>query len=648
MRRARVPVTIILALAGLACLFGAGTPSHAGDRADPEAYRSEDVGGGLVTLDVQDAPFGEVVRERIQSRTRVNIEVSKEALLLPVTARFVDLHWVLALEAMANRIGGFLVRRAPNLLVIERPKPVEMSFTDEDIKTVINQIANFAGANVIVAPDVEGTITLNLMGTPWKAALKHVVETVGDYALVEETHGIYRVISRDKLKVETDYYRFRYLRPPPIYKGIMATAGGGSSGGGGGGASTGGGGGSGSSNPIWSGEPIPGSDDPTTIEENFPIVAALRQIVEVDQGGGVRYMPEQNAVMVSGTRPNLDRALSIAGQLDVEPPQVFIDMNFVVTRSSDALDLGMQGGANGLSFGVSGSDIIHQMPFNVGGGSGLADAITGTAFPPPAASAFSYGTLTSSETSLLFNFLQRDTSTRIVQAPKLLALDNQAATIFIGETIRYARTEAATNQNGGLQFGVAEDPNSPVTVGFQLLVIPHVVPGENKIRMTVIPDRRALTGNGPLPGFDRITVSGQSIDLPRVQSSSLVTHMILRHNQTAVIGGLLEDREVERVDKVPFLGDLPIGGLLFQGRSTEKIKEHLLITITPRILTGTDAVNCTITEELSGRTDKVAAEWKDLASSGSGSKGAFATDFPPPPPPPAVRSSPPLQVAPTR
>ena len=618
-----------LATAGLACLLLVGAPVRAEDRADPEAYRGHDVGGGLVTLDVSDAPFGQVVRERIQSRTRVNIDVSIEAQDLPVTLKVVDLHWVLALEAMANKIGAFLVRRAPNLLVIERPKPIEMSFTDEDIKEVINQIATFAGANVIVAPDVEGKITLNLQGTPWKAALKHVVETVGDYALVEETHGIYRVISRDKLKVDHNYYRFRFLRPPPVYKGVMATSSG-SSGGSGGAGGAGGGGGS-SSNPIWNGDPSAGTDDPTTIEDSFPVIAALRQIVETDEGGGVRYIPQENAVIISGTRPNLERALSIASQLDVEPPQVFIDMNFIVTRSSDALDLGMKSGESGLGFGVSGSDIIHMMPFNVGGGSGLADAITGTAFPSPAASAFNYGTLTTSETSLLFNFLQRDTSTRIVQAPKLLALDNQAATIFIGETIRYARTEAATNQNGGLQFAVSEDPNSPVTVGFQLLVIPHVVPGEKKIRMTVIPDRRALTGTGPLPGFDRITVSGQSIDLPRVQSSSLVTHMILRHNQTAVIGGLLEDREVESVDKIPFLGDLPIGGLLFQGRSKQTVKEHLLITITPRILTGTDAVNCTITEELAGVRDlKAAADYKDLVEQANCAPGTTGS-FPPPP-----------------
>jgi type II secretory pathway component GspD/PulD (secretin) len=646
---ARFPMRPMLILLGVALVLSLGAEARAGDAADPETYRSYDVGGGLVTLDVQDAPFGQVVREQIQTRTRVNIDVSKAAADLPVTIKVVDLHWILALDAMCDKIGAFLVRKAPNLLVVERPKPVEMAFDDEDVKVVIKRIAEYAGANVIVSPEVQGKITLNLVGTPWMAALKQVVETVGDYALVEEDHGIYRVIPSSQLRLDSDIYRFRFLRPPPVYKGVMATASGSS--GSGGGSSTGGSSGSNTgSRVIYSGEPVAGTDDPKAIEDNFPIIAALRQIVEQDQGGNVKYMPSENAVLFTGTKPNIQKLKSFAQRLDVEPPQVFIDMNFIVTNANKALNLGLKAGStSGVGGGISGSDIIHMLPFNVGGGNALANALTGTAFPPPASSSFSYGTLTTSETNLLWDFLQRDSSTRIVQAPKLLALDNQAATIFIGETIRYARSSAATNQNGGLEFSIEEDPNSPVTVGFQLLVIPHVVPGERKIQMTVIPDRRALTGSGPLPGFDRITVSGQSIDLPRVQSSTLVTHMILRDKQTAVIGGLLEDRKVERVDKVPFLGDLPIGGLLFQGRGTEVVKEHLLITITPKILTGSDAANCTISDELCGRSGKVAAEYRDLegcdlpvagGAPAAPSAGAL--------PPPAVPASVPAPSAPSR
>ena len=131
--------------------------------------------------------------------------------------------------------------------------------------------------------------------------------------------------------------------------------------------------------------------------------------------------------------------------------------------------------------------------------------------------------------------------------------------------------------------------------------------------MTVIPQRRALNGTtSPVPGFDRFEVSGQSIDLPRVQSATLKTAMILCDGETAVIGGLLEDTDRDSVDNVPMLGDLPIVGMLFQGKSSKKVKEHLLITITPRILKGCDPANCRVAEELAGRPERVQAEWNDL------------------------------------
>jgi type II secretory pathway component GspD/PulD (secretin) len=625
-------------------------PAAAGDDSDPETYRQFNVGTGKVTLDVQDAPLGQVVEERLQPRTRVNIIVSPDAAEQRVTLRVVDLHWSQALDAMVERIGGVMVRKAPNLLRVERPAPVSIDFKDRPIEEVIAEIAKFGDANVIVSPRVNESgqkITLSLNNVPWDAALEAVVKTVG-FALVRESYGIMRVVPRADLTkdLDQDYYRFRFLRPPPAYKGVMAAnkqgGGGGSTGGAGGGS------GGGAATDIYLGEPTVPTDDPSEIEANFPIIAALRQIVEPEEGG-VQYIPQENAIIFTGTRPRVQRLRELVEDLDVEPPQVFIDMNFVVTSNSDSINLGLRAGdTSGIRIGASGSDILHMLPFNLGGGSGLANAIAGTPFAPPTAAAYTYGSLTSSETSLLWEALQRDATTRIVQAPKLIALDNQSATIFIGETIRYARTTAATNQNGGLQFSVEEDPNSPVNVGFQLLVIPHVIPGEEKVRMTVIPQRRALTGTGPLPGFDRITVSGQSIDLPRVQSSTLVTHMILRDNQTAVIGGLLEDRDVERVDKIPLLGDLPLAGLIFQGKAKTTVKEHLLITITPRIERGTDAANPTITDELAGRSQATAAEYRDLRGEcipwpGQGGNGGF-TAAPPRPAPPAE----PLPVAPGR
>ncbi|MFM8979245.1 MAG: type II secretion system protein GspD, partial [Planctomycetia bacterium] len=602
-RAARPWALAAAALLGLCALLGHAPAAHAGGDVDPEAYRIYDVGDGKLSLDVADAPFGQVVRERIQPRTQVNIVVAPEAEAQLVRLRVTNLDWLLVLDLLTRSIGGTLVRTSPTLLQVQRPTPVTIDFTNADAVEVIQSIAKFGDASIVISEKFSGRITVSLRNLPWRAALERVVSVLR-YALVEDDYGSLSVVPVDHLEKEEDYYRFRYLRPHAPYKGVIAPQ----SGGGGGGSD----GAQQAANVVRSNVYVP-SDDPKDAEDNFPIIAGLRSIVQPE--GDIKYMSDQNAVLYTGIKTKIKRLKSMVSALDIEPAQIFVDMSFVITSNQDALNIGLNpGDTEGFGMGLSGSDFFHMMPWSLGGASDVASLLTGTRYNQPDASTFTYGRLGTSETSLLWKFLQRDVSTKVVQAPKLLALDNQEATVFVGETIRYARSDAATNQNGGLEVSVSEDENSPVNVGFQLLVLPHVIPGENKIMLTVIPQRRALSGKtSPLPGFDRLSVSGNFIDLPRVSSSTLVTHMILRSGETAVIGGLLEDREVDGVDKVPLLGDLPLLGLIFQGKEKTTVREHLLITVTPKLLRGTDAANAAITDELLGRRETVSAEYADVS-----------------------------------
>ncbi len=560
---------------------------------EASSLREFDIGDGKVTFDVADATFEQVVTQKIQPKTRVNLIVAPQAKTEKVTLRVLDLYWADALQAMAEQISGVLVRKSLNLLRVEKPPLVTIDATDEDINQVIKLIAAGASGgesiNIAISPEVKGRISVNFNKVPWRAALKDVVETAGKYTLVESDYGVLRVVPTTSLELGSDKYQFRYLRPPPPYKGVIKT---GASGGSSSSSSSSTGGGSGGSASVGadiveSDVFIP-SDDPSKAALNFPIVAALQSVV-APENGTVHYIPGVNAILITGTDPKRQAVLNLCRELDVEPPQVFIDMNFISTSNQDALDFGLSTDS-GFQMGFTGAGINHRLPFAAGGAtSGWSEFISGTAFPPPSASTFSYGTLSFGQTNILFKMLKQDGCSKVVQAPKILALDNQEATIFVGESIRYARSDAASNQNGGLTFSVEEDDNSPVNVGFQLLVIPHVIPGENKIMLLVIPQQRALNGTtSPIPGFDRFTVSGQTIDLPRVASSTLVTQMLLRDKETAVIGGLLEDRDTNSRDKLPILGDLPILGALFQGQSRSKVRQNLIITITPRILRGSD------------------------------------------------------------
>ena len=210
--------------------------------------------------------------------------------------------------------------------------------------------------------------------------------------------------------------------------------------------------------------------------------------------------------------------------------------------------------------------------------------------------------------------LQRDTRSEVIQAPKIITLDGHEATIFVGETVRYAEARSEQGQAGGLSLSVEEAQGSPVEVGFQLLVRPSVIPGTKRLMMEVIPKETSLSGSStgsPLApsGFDIFTVGAQglegSIALPRTRSSTLITNMLLESGQTAVIGGLTTDSDVKIKSTVPFLGAIPIVGELFTHRTQTKDRRSLVIFVTPRLVHSAEDTEYLLQEELRNRRERL-------------------------------------------
>ncbi len=169
-------------------------------------------------------------------------------------------------------------------------------------------------------------------------------------------------------------------------------------------------------------------------------------------------------------------------------------------------------------------------------------------------------------------------------------------------------------------FSIDEAAHSPVQVGFQLLMIPHVIPDRDQVMMTIIPQQRTLVG--PDDGFRTFTtgVGGtqglQSIQLPQEQSSTVVTNMKLDNGQTALIGGLLQDNDTKTVNKVPLLGDIPILGYLFRDERTSKSKANLVIFVTPTIVRDTQKMRDLVVNELRERQDRIDSELNDIYGAG--------------------------------
>ena|SRR5688572_17296832 len=310
-------------------------------------------------------------------------------------------------------------------------------------------------------------------------------------------------------------------------------------------------------------------------------------------------------------------------RLDVEPAQVFVDVKFVSTLNGDLLDLGVDYGDAGPRVVIAGGQIPTTLPFGLYGDDwedifsvsrlgheapvvDPAEALGALTVPDTI-----FGALSFTGVQATLKMLQRDTKAQVIQAPKLIVLDGSEGTIFVGETIRYAEAKTEQGQAGGLSLSLTEAESSPVDVGFQLLLVPHVIPGTNTLTMEVIPKETSLSGTGQSAlapaGFEVFTIGAGgevgSIALPRTRSSTIVTSMLLESGQTAVVGGLTTEQDTQTESRVPYISMIPVIGELFQHDKHERTRRSLLVFLTPSIVhTAADTERILQNEMLRRRT----------------------------------------------
>jgi len=527
-----------------------------------------------VSLRVESRQLSEVV-QYLREQSGFNIVVL-EGGDTPVSLDITDVSWRDALDLAAELAGCTVEERTAGVLTVVRPPRVDFAFDNSDIKQVIDTIAKLSGANIVIAPEVQGTLSLRLTNVPWRDALNVAVKTLG-FVVVEEERGILRVVDPLSLQaqMESHSYQLRFARPParflPVINSEFVAI----------------------SQRTSSAASAGGMID---YEKIFPLYASLKKTLS--PGGDLDYVPPpQNVIIVRDTAQVHATIKDMLERLDVEPAQVFIDVKFVSSANRDLFNLGVDYGDLGPQVNYSMGQIPITLPFNLGSGgwedliiadpSGEGPFVTGAQVP-----ATIFGALSFTQWAGALRLLQRDTTTEVIQAPKIVALDGKEATIFVGETVRYAQAKSEQGQAGGLQLSVEEADNSPVETGFQLLVQPHVIPGTNKVEMVIIPKETSLTGTGDPsvapPGFDVYTVGASGLEgtiaLPRERTSTIVTSTLLDSGQTAILGGLSTDIDTETVSEVPFFSEIPLLGWFFQHKSRTRDKQTLWVFITPQVV----------------------------------------------------------------
>lgn len=243
-------------------------------------------------------------------------------------------------------------------------------------------------------------------------------------------------------------------------------------------------------------------------------------------------------VIFQGTPSEVDQATQVLATLDAAPPQVVIEARMVDMSPETAKQLGFKFDWDPLSF--TESNPLGQ--------------IAGGAFRR---SAFGF--------NVNFEAMETRTDLKILAKPNISVIDGEEASIFIGDIVRFERLQSLSDA-GQQTFTIEEVP-----VGVALLCRPRVT--DNEVTLRVHPT---------VSFIKRFT--GRNDDVPITSSREAETVVRLKDGETFAIGGLLREDEINTIQKLPILGDIPILGQLFRHRNKQKNKSEVTIFLTVRIV----------------------------------------------------------------
>ena len=167
-----------------------------------------------VNLSVADRPLEDVIAT-LRARSGANIvilnpqdpanpgQVTEELGKRKVTLDLSDVAWRDALSLVAESVGLVVEQRQAGVLVVMQTPRFTYDIKNGDIVEVIKSIAAISGANIVIAPEVNGTLSVHFDGVPWREALDVVSKTRG-YTVVEGNYGVLRVVDPKNLEKQLE------------------------------------------------------------------------------------------------------------------------------------------------------------------------------------------------------------------------------------------------------------------------------------------------------------------------------------------------------------------------------------------------------------------------------------------------------------
>ena len=414
-------------------------------------------------------------------------------------------------------------------------EPISVNLKDVDLKDFFRLIHEISGLNVVLDPNVKGTLTIVLDDVPWDQALDIVLK---NNDLSRQLEGnVLRIATVETMRKEAESRRAQIEAEALAVDKVTVTR-------------------------FLS---YAHSKDVVPTVKNF-----------LTQRGDVISDDRTNALIIQdipSVMPAIDRLLT---QLDRKTQEVEIEARVVAATRSFARDIGTQ-----LGFGwgdgktaIGGASAVGTSPTTVGGltpGYITAGSSTGGGSQIPLFSNFPVTSPTSGLT-----FVNASNNVRI---DAILTMAESRGLLKI-----LSRPRVVTQNN--IQALVRQGVRVPIVTQAQLGGPPTVTYVDAFLRLTVVPQ---ITSEGTIflnvdventtPDFGR-TVQGN----PTLITQQATTQVLVTDGGTVVIGGVIQTQNSVNVQQVPLLGSIPYLGNLFKRQSVSTSNQELIFFITPRII----------------------------------------------------------------
>ena len=395
---------------------------------------------------------------------------------------------------------------------------IALDFYETDIKNVFRILREVSGKNYAIDKDVTGKVTLSLeKPVPWDQVLDLVLR-MNQLGMVFEG-DIVRVATLTTLKTEETMRQEAMAAARKTVEDQKDL------------------------------EPLVTEYIPINYSDaNADILPQLKNVVS--ERGKLSVHSATNQIIIRDTAARVEEAQALVKELDKVTRQVLIEARVVEATSSFSRTLGAK--------------------FEVGPGTGqtwVSDKLGGnwdlnlaSNYVNSSTVAFNFGRIVGSPLSINAELEASETvgDTKTISAPKILTMDNKAATIKTGTS--YPINSLDANGNSTTEFK---------EIVLQLTVTPHVTL-DDRVSMKIEISKNDV---GAQIGNDvSFTVNEAN------------TELLLNDGDTVVIGGISKSNDVNSDSGVPGLSKIPVLGWLFKSATTTKTKNELLIFITPRIL----------------------------------------------------------------